>query len=264
MKNNITNSDKLLEEKENNKKYQRKRIIFFWFVALIHVGLAIFACIRYKFPVFYWSSLVFIILILLPSGIITYILIRNKETIIHTIILALCVCYLPVSLILSFCAFDCSQTYEIKNYLNTDIQLSQVELLFPQTLPISYNESQSSDIENVNTKYYYYYTKGSNYTCDVYAEFTLTQEEFSKEMERIAEFYNKEEQIFGSEVVFKMQYGDYKCFVISPNELFVDVEHEYNYTIFAYDEQNLRVRYIVCINLDEYKTHQPYYLQLDW
>ena len=64
-----------------------------------------------------------------------------------------------------------------------------------------------------------------------------------------------------------MQKGPYICLIIYyvpfGGKPFERAVHDYTYYIFAYDEQNLRVRYIYCDSEDD-GYDQPYYLSLDW
>lgn len=41
------------------------------------------------------------------------------------------------------------------------------------------------------------------------------------------------------------------------------MNYSYTYYIFAYDEENLVVRYILCYSLEN-GYYQPYYLSLEW
>lgn len=62
-----------------------------------------------------------------------------------------------------------------------------------------------------------------------------------------------------------IQKGDYTCMVFyeTYGQPFEKETDNYEYLIFAYDEQNYTVRYICCYSLQNGSV-QPYYLSLDW
>ncbi|MBP3412225.1 MAG: hypothetical protein J6K89_03105 [Oscillospiraceae bacterium] len=59
--------------------------------------------------------------------------------------------------------------------------------------------------------------------------------------------------------------GSYTCLIYLPHSPppFEEVNCSYTYYIFAYDEETLRVRYILCDSLENGED-QPYYLSLPW
>ena len=61
-----------------------------------------------------------------------------------------------------------------------------------------------------------------------------------------------------------LEQGSYTCLIrYSGDQLFQRVSTSYTYFIFAYDMENLTVRYILCDSLEN-GADQPYYLKLDW
>ena len=98
-----------------------------------------------------------------------------------------------------------------------------------------------------------------DYTYDIYAEWPLEKEEFDKEVARVQALYESQSSDYVT-----VQKGDYTCFFLyDGNPPFEEVTDSYTYFIFAFDEQNLIVRYIMCDSLEN-GVDQPYYLSLDW
>lgn len=64
-----------------------------------------------------------------------------------------------------------------------------------------------------------------------------------------------------------VQKGDYTCLVryssFNGDSVFEEEPNNYTYYIFAYDEANLRVRYIYCRSMEN-GADQSYYLSLEW
>lgn len=137
--------------------------------------------------------------------------------------------------------------------------------MFPQWPHYFVDEEQpdgSWDSVYLDAHYYYQYSLGWDYTYDIYAEWPLKQKEFYKKVEREKAVFEKYGSKYSNYVT--IQKGSYTCLIIySGNTPFEEVNNNYTYCIFAYDEQNLKVRYIYCDSLEN-GCDQPYYLTLEW
>jgi len=103
--------------------------------------------------------------------------------------------------------------------------------------------------------------KAANFceTYDIYAEWPLKKEAFDAEVSRVRALYENSAEKYDI-----VQRGNYTCFFAYDGDApFEEATDNYTYYIFAFDEQNLIVRYILCISLEN-GVDQPYYLSLDW
>ncbi len=189
---------------------------------------------------------------------------KSVRYIIKATALVLCAVLLPLNIIFAGCIFGgMSETDDIRNYRRLDPECIAnrdpiYQDLFP-TWPHYFTRDDAGNTVYLDASYYYQYSLGWDYTYDIIAEWPLEQEEFDGEVQRVKDLFDKYEyQVF--------QRGKYTCLVICPPyspEPFKNVNASYEYNIFAYDTENLRVRYISCGSLDD-GYDQPYYLNLDW
>lgn len=120
----------------------------------------------------------------------------------------------------------------------------------------------------LDAHYYYYFYQGLDYTYDIYAEWPLEKEDFDKEVARVKALFDenapkKENRSDYHNYVITTK-GSYECLIIYYGDKpFEKATDNYTYYIFAYDEENLKVRYIYCDSLEN-GVDQPYYLSLDW
>lgn len=257
-------------------------------ITFIIVWLPIFLCIftfmlgllEYEYPRINTSPklYIFILLSLLPS---ISVLVISKfnftwKRVAKIIMLVLCVLSLPFCFIFSLgITSNYSETTDIMNYREFDADcLANKSMFFQELFPTFAKESKSvkkpdgswERIE-LDSHYYYRYLEVMDYTYDIYAEWPLEKDEFYKEVERVKvlfEKYQSEDKAHWDYPV--IQKGNYTCFFRHykyNNEPFTEVTESYTYFIFAYDETNLKVRYIYCDSLEN-GADQPYYLQLDW
>ena len=116
----------------------------------------------------------------------------------------------------------------------------------------------------LDSKYYYRYLVGFDYTYDIYAEWPLEKDDFDKEVLRVQNLYS--EYSTDGCIYETIKKGDYVClfrYYSKYSTPFEAVNDNYSYWIFAYNEENLRVRYIYCDSLEN-GVDQPYYLSLEW
>ncbi len=209
----------------------------------------------YYYPQLRPLMLILGIVTLLPSVVVWLLpktrLSRNKP--IRAVCLALCLIAIPCSLICGRNIYsDCSKTEDISNYRAFDPQCIAARArtfqeLFPQQP--QYN----------NARYYYRYHSdfGLLQACDIYAEWTLPENNFAEEVERVR-------SINGGSVWQEVQRGDYTClFDCSTGPIFEDTDGKYTYYIFAYNEKTLTVRYFYCFNGED-KSARPYYTDVEW
>lgn len=118
--------------------------------------------------------------------------------------------------------------------------------------------------------YLYRNLPAMDYTYDIYAEWSLEPEDFREEVARVTKLYEEQERAIAEETtkpyITTVEKGDYTCLIYAPHQfshIFEEVTDSYTYYIFAYDEECLRVRYILCDSLENGED-QPYYLSLPW
>ena len=117
----------------------------------------------------------------------------------------------------------------------------------------------------MDAHYYYRYLSSFDYTYDVYAEWPLNKDEYTKEIERVSSIFSKsvENETYNYEFI-EQRKGEYNCLILySGDKPFSTVTNSYEYIIFAYNDKTNTVRYIYCSSLEN-GADQPYYLELDW
>ena len=189
----------------------------------------------------------------------------KRKEIAKWILVALCVLSIPICRFMPVTVSSCSHTTDFRNYRDLDPEcLANRSMLFQELFPtwphyfenVKQPDGSWEDVY-LDASYYYMYTNSWDYTYDIIAEWPLPEEEFHAEVERV-------QAIFAERGHTVMEKGNYTCLIVHyGSPLFEEVTTSYTYYIFAYDEENLRVRYICCDSLDD-GADQPYYLQLDW
>ena len=169
---------------------------------------------------------------------------------------------MPSIFISSYRIVSHSETHDYSHYLEFDemipVSSDNMEYAFFATKPRFYEIIDGKKVES--GKYFYRNLPRWNYTYDIYAEWSVTQEELESELARVNELFEK--KTGGKRV--NIQNGTYMCVILYyGQEPFKPVSDNYTYFIFAYDETDLRVRYVLCDSL-EHGDDQPYYLELDW
>ena len=137
--------------------------------------------------------------------------------------------------------------------------------IFQELFPTNVNRYDDTAL---NAEYYYRYANGFlSVSYDIYAQWSISQEELVREVERVRTlFESKQEGRHWSYEFTELTKGSYKCLVLSYGcEPFTDSASDaavYNHLIFAYDEESCTVRYV-----SSYASGggcYPYYLGLDW
>lgn len=231
----------------------------------------------YAYPKFQPQAVRYMILSVLPSLSILFLgkIKKGQKKAVRTILLILC----AVSLFFSFIFFSflpvgtlaISETTDFVEYRDLDAdcianRYSFYNELFPPW-PHYFETVNGADghYETVylDAHYYYRYLSFMDYTYDIYAEWPLEKEAFDKEVTRVKALYDNCATEHNRDYVI-MEKGSYTCLIsYKGNSPFEAVTGSYTYYIFAYDNENLVVRYILCDSLEN-GADQPYYLSLDW
>ena len=184
---------------------------------------------------------------------------------------------MEINIILSPKIIQCSETTDLQNYLRLDPECAAnrnvfFHEMFPSEHPcLEYVIESRSNAHWRDAYYYYRYSLDRDhyfyYTYDIYAEWPLEKWEYKNEVNRVKELFD--EKAADEEYKSKLDYmtiqkGSYECMIFySGDKPFEKATDNYTYYIFAYDEENLKVRYIYCDSLEN-GVDQPYYLSLDW
>lgn len=273
--------------KENSKKSFWKIIITaiktaatFLLVWLPVIFQALFFLVTinyYAYPEFHSQSVIYMILSVLPSLSINLLgrIKKGQTKAVRTITLTLCAISLFISLIfftyIPVGSLAISETTDIVRYRDLDAncianRIDFYNELFP-TWPHYFesvkNENGEWETVYLDAHYYYRYISFFDYTYDIYAQWPLEKEDFDKEVARVKTLFDKQATQFCPEYVIE-QKGSYTCLIAYDGDPpFEEATYNYTYCIFAYDETNLVVRYILCESLEN-GVDQPYYLSLDW
>ena len=174
---------------------------------------------------------------------------------------------------MSFGIVSRSKTTDFRNYRDFDADcLANRDVVFQELFPnwphYSENVKQSDGSYKtvyLDSHYYYHYYQGFDYTYDIYAEWPLSEDEYTKEVKRAAAVFSKiiENKTYNYKFAELMK-GDYHCLILySGDEPFKKATNNYDYIIFAYNDKTNIVRYIYCCSLEN-GADQPYYLELEW
>ena len=199
---------------------------------------------------------------------------QNWRKVARPVLLVLCTVSLLCSIVVGCLPAGImakSETTDFVDYRDVDADCSAnrdsfFSELFPAWPHYFVNEQQpdgSFEAVYLDAHYYYRYISFLDYTYDIYAQWPLEKEEFDKEVARVKALYDTHATEYNRDFVV-LQKGNYTCLIsYVGNSPFEEVTNSYTYYIFAYDETNLIVRYILCDSLEN-GADQPYYLSLDW
>ena len=245
--------------------------IITWLPVVLSILAAIISIHSDAYPVFNPKAFTIVLFVLSPTFLMV-LLPKDKVrfpwlTSARRVLIVLCILSIPISFISSIGISSRSETSDIRNYRRFDTDcLANRSSFFQDLFPIwphyFTNEKQpdgSWETVYLDAHYYYRNLPAMDYTYDIYAEWPLEKEEFDKEVARVQALYESQSSDYVT-----VQKGDYTCFFLyDGNPPFEEVTDSYTYFIFAFDEQNLIVRYIMCDSLEN-GVDQPYYLSLDW
>lgn len=255
-----------------------KTIVIFaivWLPIVLSLFVVTISLNDYHYPVFEPTMIALTIVSFLPS-IAVLIFSKTKlrwKKIAQRILLVFCILSIPVSFFMSFGIVSRSQTTDFRDYRDFDADcLANRNVVFQELFPnwphYFENVKQADGSYKtvyLDSHYYYNYHQGFDYTYDIYAEWPLSEDEYTKEVKRATAVFTKniENKIYNYKFVELIK-GDYNCLVLySGDEPFKKATDNYDYIIFAYNDKIQTVRYIYCDSLEN-GADQPYYLELDW
>ena len=251
-------------------RYQRAWSIFCRLLPILLAAIELAGCIfinwitcmEFHYPRGSTLAPVLTILFLIPAvlTLVLPVIHRDSDRLrkLRRIAAILCVVCLLPSLFFSMAMINRSETDDIMDYRRFDVNClagrsPMLQDLFPLWAP---TEAES--------RYYYRYLCASGFddTFDVYAEWTLSADSFSEEVER-AKAAMEEHASNGP--VSTLQKGPWTCLFYSDMRQtpFESPHNSYDYSIFAYDPVTLRVRYLDGFSLED-GACDPYYLRLSW
>ncbi len=154
-----------------------------------------------------------------------------------------------------------SQTTDADNYLLLDSRVEdiygdEIRLVFPEKIPESAGKKDDGwrGTYPYTTRYYYMYQATIDDSFDLFAEWTLTEDEFEKAVEAAPDNY-----------VHSECKGEWNCLYYTDTEQVLEeglAGSYYWFLIFAYNEQTNSVRYISSYAIDS--PSGPYYLTVEW
>ena len=156
-----------------------------------------------------------------------------------------------------------SETHDYRNYCRFDAEIPHTDPAITYTFfPTKTHFDTIVDGERIVLgEYCYRNLPAWDYTYDIYAEWPVSPEELESEKTRISELFESAASYWNR---MQTQHGVYQCMILyEGSEPFYPAKISYTYFIFAYNEETLRVRYILCDSLEQ-GIDQPYYLELDW
>jgi len=244
-----------------------------WLPVALSLLVIIISISNFHYPVFNYTMIGLTLASFWPS-ISVLIVTKTKwkwKKLAKRVLLVFCVLSIPISFFMSFGIITKSETTNILNYRRLDPdclanRYSFYQNLFPTWPNYLVNERQpdgSFEAVFLDAHYYYCSKAAFDYTYDIYAQWPLEKEDFDKEVARVKALYNNHATEYDRDYVV-VEKGRYHClFAYNGDPPFEEVTDSYTYYIFAYDEENLVVRYIMCDSLEN-GADQPYYLSLDW
>ena len=152
-----------------------------------------------------------------------------------------------------------SQTSDASDYLVLDSDVEQIYgvdimKIFPESIPESADIRYGNDIPTYpyTTRYYYMFDFRWDMSFDLFAEWSLNEEEFEKAVEEAPDDF-----------VHSEYKGNWKClYYLDTEQIVAEDPRYYSYLIFAYNEQTRSVRYIASYAVDS--VDGPYYQGVAW
>lgn len=283
----LSTASKCIPNAEENSKKRFLKSVFtaaktfltfliVWLPVAAQVFFFMVTLLMYAYPKFYPGAKAYMLLSVLPSVLVVLLnrIKQNWRKYARPVLLVLCTISLLCSLFVGCLPAGLmaqSETTDFDEYRDVDAEcLANRDLFFSELFPVwphyFVNEWQpdgSLKTVYLDAHYYYRYISFLDYTYDIFAQWPLEQDEFDKEVTRVKALYENHATEHDREYIV-VQKGSYTCLIFySGNPPFEKATKNYSYDIFAYDETNLIVRYIVCSSLED-GTDQPYYLSLDW
>ena len=232
--------------------------------AAVHIGLIV----AFRYTTFDFSATGMYLIMMLISLAPTLVYVPcwlawfrwGKRSGLKWVLVVICVLYTPISLLVqSFMGWASpfySETSNTAHYLKVDEYVEEVSKTLHDFFP---DDTRPEE-------YYYRYMYCIDPNFEIYAEWTLSLEEIEAEKQRISALFDAQKDIYTVET---MQQGAFTCVCLlrpsyaNPFTLHGDNQY-YEHTIFAFDEQTGRVRYIHNDGVDVPEDCQPRCFSLDW
>lgn len=152
-----------------------------------------------------------------------------------------------------------SQTTDVADYLILDSTVEdvygeEIRRIFPEKIPESAGKKGDGWVDSYpyTTRYYYMYQSAIDHSFDIYAEWSLPEDEFLQAVNDAPDNY-----------VHSENKGEWNCFYYIDTEQEVEADQTYYwFLIFAYNEQTHSVRYIASYAIDS--QNAPYYQTVEW
>lgn len=152
-----------------------------------------------------------------------------------------------------------SQTTDVADYLNLDSTVEdvygeEIRRIFPEKIPESAGKKGDGWVDSYpyTTRYYYMYQSAIDHSFDIFAEWSLSENEFLQAVDDAPDNY-----------VHSENKGEWNCFYYIDTEQEVEADQTYYwFLIFAYNEQTRSVRYIASYAIDS--QNAPYYQTVEW
>ena len=239
-------------------------ITIVWHPILISLFLFIDNLTMFRYPVIESWILLLGLFFLLPSITalaISKIKFRFKKAV-FVLLFILCILCNGFNILTFGLSITESRTTDPDNYRKIDYaypvdENGIYEELFPASIPTSEDDA--------DTVYYYRYLHIFSPIYDIYAEWDLEGDEYTKEIDRVTELFENVGKDSRNGYKFtSLKKGDYDCLILHKGgEPFRKTEGIYTYLIFAYNNESKTVRYFYCDSCDS-GVDQPYYLKVDW
>lgn len=180
-------------------------------------------------------------------------------------LLILCVISTPISMLLASGVILQSGVTDIRYYRQFDDQcLAEESAVFQELFPEVVPESVLSGDRADAVIYNYQYFEGFEYTFDICAQWQLEETAFDEEVDRVKVLFENVAQNPELGTYQEVQQGTYTCLTLfEGKEPFREVDGNYSYLMFAFDETTYTVRYIYCRSL-EGGVDQPAFLDMNW
>lgn len=152
-----------------------------------------------------------------------------------------------------------SQTTDVADYLILDSTVEdvygeEIRRIFPEKIPESAGKKGDGWVDSFpyTTRYYYMYQSAIDHSFDIFAEWSLPENDFLQAVDDAPDNY-----------VHSENKGEWNCFYYIDTEQEVEAEQTYYwFLIFAYNEQTRSVRYIASYAIDS--QNAPYYQTVEW
>ncbi len=152
-----------------------------------------------------------------------------------------------------------SQTTDVNDYLILDSTVEdvygeEIRSVFPEKIPESAGKKGDGWVDSYpyTTRYYYMYQSAIDHSFDVFAEWSLPEDEFLQAVDDVPDNY-----------VHSEYKGEWNCLYYIDTEQEVEADQTYYwFLIFAYNEKTRSVRYIASYAIDS--QNLPYFQTVEW